>query len=127
MKHLIEAGVLTKIKNGVKLLNKGAEKFSQLKVPISLEVTDPSQDAINTVKDLGGSLKVVYRTPLLLRYHLKPHKFDDRKELKTPMPPPKKVKKLEHLRNKGLEVEYPDAPWYTNNVEKIKRDAEEKA
>jgi hypothetical protein len=43
------------------------------------------------------------------------------------MPPPKKVKKLEYLKTKGLDVEYPDAPWYTNNVEKIKRDAEEKS
>ena len=43
------------------------------------------------------------------------------------MPPPKKVKKLEHLKRKGIEVDYPVAPWYTYNVEKIKADAEEKA
>jgi large subunit ribosomal protein L15 len=126
MKDLLEGGVLSKIKHGVKLMNKGQEKFSELGTPVTLEVNDASQQAIDCVKDLGGSLKVVYRTPLILRKHLKPHKFDDNRELKTPMPPPKKVKKLEKLKGKGLEVEYPDAPWYTNNVEKIKNDLKER-
>jgi hypothetical protein len=54
-----------------------------------------------------------------MRNHLKPHKFDERKELKTPMPPNKQIKKLERLRNKGLEVNYPDAPWFTDNQEAI--------
>ena len=90
-------------------------------------MTDATREAVDTIKDLGGSVKVTYRTPLLMRYHLKPHKFKAHKELKTPMPPPKKVKQLEYLKTKGIDVEYPDAPWYTNNVEKIKKDAEEKA
>jgi len=28
------------------------------------------------------------------------------------MPPPKKVLKLETMKMKGLEVEYPTAPWF---------------
>ena len=76
---------------------------------------------------MGGSLNVNYRTPLTLRYHLKPHRFNQNKELKTPMPPPKKIKKLEYLKTKGLDVDYPAAPWFTHNQEKITRDAEEKA
>lgn len=42
------------------------------------------------------------------------------------MPPPKKVKKMEKLREKGLEVQYPRAPWYTDNVEKILAEEKEK-
>lgn len=38
------------------------------------------------------------------------------------MPPPKKVKKLEALRRKGLDIEYPRAPWYTDNVEKLQKE-----
>ena len=38
------------------------------------------------------------------------------------MPPPKKVKKLEALKRKGLDVEYPSAPWFTDNVDKIQKD-----
>lgn len=55
-----------------------------------------------------------------MRHHLKPHKFPSYvKELKVPMPPQKIVKKLEKLKEKGLEVEYPRAPWYNDNVDKI--------
>ena len=75
MKDLVDAGALTKIKKGVKLLGKGSDKFTALKTPISLEVNDASNTALDTVKAMGGSLKVIYRTDLLLRNHLKPHKF----------------------------------------------------
>ena len=61
-----------------------------------------------------------------MRYHIKPHKFPSYKELKVPMPPPKKVKKLEKLREKGLTVEYPRAPWYNDNVEQILAEEKEK-
>lgn len=119
MKNLIDSGVLSKINNGVKLLARGSDKFSSLKKPITLEVTDASEQAIEAVKNLGGDLKVVYRTNLLLKNHLKPHKFHPDANLKTPMPPPKKVRKMEALRRKGLSVEYPDAPWFTYNVDKL--------
>lgn len=61
-----------------------------------------------------------------MREHLYPQKFHPDKTLKTPMPPPKVVLKLEKLREKGMEVEYPRAPWYTDNEEKIKNDREER-
>ena len=70
MKNLIEGGVLSKITNGVKLLGKGSDKFSALKKPITLEINDASGQAIEAVKSLGGDLKVIYRTPLVLKNHL---------------------------------------------------------
>ena len=66
-----------------------------------------------------------YRTPLLMRYHIKPHKFSQHKTLKTPMPTQKILGKLEHIREKGIEVDYPRAPWYTDNKEAILKDLEE--
>ena len=42
------------------------------------------------------------------------------------MPPPKKVKKLEKLKEKGLDVEYPRAPWYTDNKDAILAEAAER-
>ena len=122
MKDLVDGGVLSKIKNGVKLLGKGSEKFAALKTPITLEVNDASSQAIDAVKSFGGDLKVIYRSDLTLRYHLKPHKFRPDLNLKAPMPPPKKVKRLESLKRKGLSVEYPDAPWYTSNIEKMEKE-----
>ena len=119
MKALLEAGVVSKISHGVKLLAKGVEKFQQLNTPVNLQISDASKVAIEAVKATGGSLAVEYRTPLILRNHLKPHKFDEHRDLKTPMPPNKQIKKLERLRTKGLEVNYPDAPWFTENKEAI--------
>lgn len=67
MRDLLECGCLSQIKYGVKLLSKGAEKLKEIKTPLNLEITDASQSAIETVKENGGSIKVIYRTPLLMR------------------------------------------------------------
>ena len=75
MKDLFHAGVLSKIKYGVKLLSKGADKFKDLNTPVNLEISDASISAIDIVNETGGNLSVQYRTPLLMRYHLKPWAF----------------------------------------------------
>lgn len=75
MRDLLRAGACSKIQYGVKLLSKGADKLKELGIPINMEISDASKGAIDTVKESGGSLKVKYRTPLLMRYHVKPHKF----------------------------------------------------
>jgi hypothetical protein len=67
-----------------------------------------------------------YRTPLIMRQYLKPHKFPEYKTLKVPMPSPKVVKKLEKIREKGIEVNYPDAPWYTYNKETLEKEKEDR-
>jgi hypothetical protein len=38
------------------------------------------------------------------------------------MPSPKDVKKLESLKLKGINVNYPSAPWFTDNQEQIQKD-----
>ena len=38
------------------------------------------------------------------------------------MPTPKKVRKLERLRKKGLEVEYPHTPWFNDNVDALDKE-----
>ena len=43
MKDLVEAGVLSKVQNGVKLLGKGSDKFTALNKPITMEVSDASE------------------------------------------------------------------------------------
>ena len=42
MRDLVEAGVLSKVQYGVKLLGKGAEKFTDLQTPVNLEISDAS-------------------------------------------------------------------------------------
>jgi len=125
MKDLQDSGCLTKINYGVKLLSRGSDKLQQLGIPIRIEVSDASASALKVIKDKGGSVTMKYRTPLLMRYHLKPHKFGDHKTLKTPMPSPKALEKLEKIREKGINVEYPRAPWFTDNKDAILAEAAE--
>jgi large subunit ribosomal protein L15 len=130
MKKLFETGIVNKITHGVKVLGQGAGKLKAISesmgTPINLEVSDASSGAVETIKSTGGSVQMVYRTPLLMRYYLKRHKFPEYVDLKTPMPSPKKVKKLEKIRDKGIEVEYPAAPWFTDNKEALAKEEEEK-
>lgn len=42
------------------------------------------------------------------------------------MPHNKAIKKLEKLKEKGLEVSYPSAPWFTDNYDKITEERAEK-
>lgn len=126
MHDILKSGCVSKVKYGVKLLSKGADQIKELGIPINIEISDATTSAIEIIKSTGGSLSVKYRTPLLMRYHIKPHKFSDHKELKTPMPPQKRVVKLEKLKEKGLNVEYPRTPWYTDNKDAILADLHEK-
>lgn len=86
-------------------------------VPIHIECSDATERAVEAINETGGKVSMTYRTPLLLRNYLKPHKFPEYKTLKSPMPSPKKLKKLEKIRDKGIEVNYAPAPWFTDNQE----------
>jgi len=127
MRHLMEAGVVSKIEYGLKVLGGGSQKFEALKTPVNLEVSDASASVIKMIRQTGGSIHVKYMTPLILRNHIKPYKFSTGKELKVPMPPPKQVRKLENFKKKGLTVSYPRAPWFTDNEDAHKKDREDRA
>lgn len=124
MKDLFESSVINKCTYGVKLLGKGYLDFKKLNLPMHLEVSDASQSAIEAIKEAGGSIKVVYHTETTLKKFIKPHKFLN-PNVKIPMPPPDKVLKLEKIRDKGVEVEYPTAPWYEEYKAKILAEEEE--
>lgn len=79
MRDLLVCGCLSQIKYGVKVLSKGADKIKELGIPLHLEASDASLSAIEAIRATGGSIRVIYRTPLLMRQHMKPHKFSDHK------------------------------------------------
>ncbi len=49
-KDLKDAGVISKIKDGVKVLAKGVDRFRELNVPVNLEITDASLAAVEAIK-----------------------------------------------------------------------------
>ena len=53
---------------------------------------------------------------------MKPHKYVLGDLVKTSMPPPKKVLQLETMKMKGLEVEYPTAPWFEDYKLKLQEE-----
>jgi len=126
MKMLFDKGIVNKMLNGVKILGKGADRIKSFGVPINIEASNATQSAIDCIEETGGKIHVQYRTPYILKNYLKPHKFPEYKSLKVPMPTPKRVAKLEKLREKGLEVSYPNAPWYTDNEAQIKKNKAER-
>lgn len=49
MKDLKDAGVVSKVKDGVKILSKGIDQFKQLNVKLNLEVADASSTALEAI------------------------------------------------------------------------------
>jgi large subunit ribosomal protein L15 len=81
MKHLQDAGVINKIKHGLKLLGgdsragKGVpEQFTR--IPLHLEVCGASSSAVAAVEAVGGTVTCAHFNRLALQALLKPHKFE---------------------------------------------------
>jgi large subunit ribosomal protein L15 len=98
MRELCWSGAITKIRGGVKLLSRGSEDLKDLP-PLHLELSSASQRAIDEIKNNGGSVTIVYKTPTTLKAMIKPWKFI-RSPL-DPVPKFKKVKKLLSYESKG--------------------------
>lgn len=73
MKDLRDAGILSNIRTGIKLLGDGVEK---LRSPIHLEVSRASKGAISAIEAVGGTVTCTHFNALALRALMKPTKFD---------------------------------------------------
>jgi len=97
MRTLVESGVLSRVRHGVKLLARGADRF--VAQGLRLEVSDASATAIAAIEKAGGAVTTVYHTPLSLRALLSPDKFP--LPLKTPRPPPKRMSRYTDPAKRG--------------------------
>ena len=95
---IFKARGISKVKDGVKLLGRGIDKLKNFP-PLNIEVSFASKDVVEAIKNNGGSVICKYRTPLLLKYHIKPFRFH--KQLVEPYPSQKKVKGLLLMEKKG--------------------------
>ncbi|KAG0482973.1 hypothetical protein HPP92_011057 [Vanilla planifolia] len=97
MKTLKEAGAVGKqIKDGVKLMGRGAEL---IKWPIHLEVSRVTTRAKAAVEAAGGSVWKVHYTKLGFRALLKPEWFEKKRRLlpRAARPPPKLRDKVDSI------------------------------
>lgn len=72
LKVMKEAGLVTNVKHGIKLLGNGAE---HLTASLNIQVSRASSSAIKRIEEIGGSIETVHYNKLALRAHLYPEKF----------------------------------------------------
>ena len=75
LRNLVEAGIITSVKGGVKLL-KGGPNATKLTYPVHIEVNNASKGAIEQIEAAGGTVTCVHFNKLALRAMTKPIKFD---------------------------------------------------
>ena len=73
VRNLLEAGVISRAKDGVKLLAKGK---LQLEHPLHLEVSNASDEAIKAIEASGGTVTCVHFNKLAMRAMTKPIHFE---------------------------------------------------
>ena len=107
MRELFEAGVFSSIKTGIKLLGRGLQLIDR---PLHLEVADASKSVVDAVKEKGGSVTLVYRTPKQVEFNIKPYKFDlPMKEYS--MPPPNQAIKWKKKEQLGATLKFIRPSW----------------
>lgn len=67
MKDLVDGGVFSKIKQGVKILGRGAEHWN---IPLKIEVSAISAKAKEAIIKAGGHVTTAYYNKVGLRYLL---------------------------------------------------------
>ena len=73
MRDLLTCGLISQIRDGVKLLAKGKEEF---RTPVHFEVSAASAAAISAVEKAGGTVTCSHFNRLALRALVKPLKFE---------------------------------------------------
>ncbi|ODQ64509.1 ribosomal protein L15 [Nadsonia fulvescens var. elongata DSM 6958] len=75
MKVMRDSGVITSIKNGVKILGGSADKLKQ---PLTIISTSASASAIQNIETMGGQFTAKYYNKLSLFAHLNPQRTIER-------------------------------------------------
>uniref|UniRef100_A0A7S2V348 Large ribosomal subunit protein uL15/eL18 domain-containing protein n=1 Tax=Fibrocapsa japonica TaxID=94617 RepID=A0A7S2V348_9STRA len=98
LRDIKESGLISRIKHGVKLL---AKEKDLVHMPLNIEVTRASKEAIKAVEEKGGSVVCSYFNRLGLRAHLFPHKFHPALVPRRAAPPPKIMPYYLDYNNRG--------------------------
>jgi large subunit ribosomal protein L15 len=84
---------------------------------LHFEVSDASKTAIDYVTKQGGSVKLIFLTPLKLREHIFPQKYPV--PLLDPITPYWRVRKLQRKEGqRGIPISYPKPKWLVEDIKK---------
>jgi len=126
MKLIRDCGLLGNVcpKWGIKLLAKGSGAFWAKPMPLTIEVTEASEKAVEAVEAAGGKVKKVWFSRVAMRAHFKPHKYPIAIKHQG-IPPQKKRARYREYMEEYLEAnpQYKDKLWMPP-LEKNEWDAE---
>lgn len=114
-------GAFSKVREGVKLLGKGAELINTIP-PINIIVNHASQTAIDAIKSNGGTIVCEYKTKLGMKFQLKPYKFV--KEIRDPVINYRRARLYMKLEKRGAEVRFIKPNWLLFKYEELKKKIE---
>lgn len=107
LKQLHDAGLVNRMRQGVKLLSRGLEQLTSLDRPLDIEVSHVSKTARRAVEEIGGSVTLRFFSRRGLRGHLRPHKFHPEMLPGPSIPPPRlRERYLPYMEEELLEF-YP--------------------
>lgn len=103
--HTLNKARVCGVMKGVKLVSEGEELVT---VPLTIECTHATEEAVEAVERAGGSVKFVYMSRVALKAHLYPHKVAI---LPRRLPLPHKPRKAQVYVEQIPDV-YSDKPGY---------------
>ncbi|KAK2195749.1 bifunctional Ribosomal protein L15 [Babesia duncani] len=118
-RHLYDSKCV-RVKRGVQLFNVNDYPFPY---KIDIEVAGSDQSSIDAIKNVGGTVTIVYYDRVNLRAHLKPYKFEVLP--KTARPSLDMVHYLEKMRARGCNVVYIKPMWLIKEEKKIVQEMQE--
>ncbi|CAD7966355.1 unnamed protein product [Amoebophrya sp. A120] len=118
-RHLKESGCVKFVRSGVQVFNVNDYPFPY---KIDLEVACADQSTIEQVKNVGGTVTIVYYSKLALRAHLHPERFDILPKMSRPG---KRIHYLEKMKARGCIVRYIKPLWLIREEQRVKSELQE--
>eukprot|EP00916_Digyalum_oweni_P008883 GHVL01014859.1.p1 GENE.GHVL01014859.1~~GHVL01014859.1.p1 ORF type:complete len:295 (+),score=52.41 GHVL01014859.1:70-885(+) len=119
-RHLLESRCVRRVRVGVALFNVNDYPFPY---KIDIEVASADQSAIDAIRNVGGSVTIVYNDRINLRALVKPFKFEVLPRASRPSLAV--VNLLEQMRMRGCLVRYIKPLWLLDEEKRIKTEIAE--
>jgi len=112
IRELTQAGAVSKVRAGIKLLGKGLNLLDELP-PLDITVSSASESVIKKIKERGGNISCKYMNRLVLKQETKPYRVI--RLVKESVPHYKHILYYLKLQEKGANVIFLKPYWMLNN------------
>lgn len=119
IREICQAGGVSKLNAGIKLLGRGIEKIDELP-PLDITVSSASEIVIKKIKEKGGKITCKYMSKLVLKQESKPYKMVQL--VKESVPKYRQILYYMKLEERGANVIFLKPSWMINNQYKELKD-----